>query len=153
MALMREIDKAYIKWPFLGVRQMRRYLVNLGYPVGNKRVRRLMRVMGIMAIYPKPRTSILDPENRSYPYLLRGINGMPMFIFIEKKGREEPFVPIMTLRLRSGNVLDSGPYDRKFVNLILCNSMEACFPGLTGSMQGKGGRPPYPFNKFISMCG
>lgn len=85
MALMREIDKAYIKWPFLGVRQMRRYLVNLGYPVGNKRVRRLMRVMGIMAIYPKPRTSILDPENRSYPYLLRGINGMPMFIFIEKR--------------------------------------------------------------------
>ena len=73
MALMREIDKAYIKWPFFGVRQMRRYLVNLGYPVGNKRVRRLMRVMGIMAIYPKPRTSILDPENRSYPYLLRGI--------------------------------------------------------------------------------
>ncbi len=88
MALMREIDKAYIKWPFLGVRQMRRYLVNLGYPVGNKRVRRLMRVMGIMAIYPKPRTSILDPENRSYPYLLRGINGMPMFIFIEKKGEK-----------------------------------------------------------------
>lgn len=52
MALMREIDKAYLRWPFFGVRQMRRYLNNLGYPVGHKRVRRLMRVMGIMAQKP-----------------------------------------------------------------------------------------------------
>lgn len=68
--LMNEIDRAYMKWPFMGVRQMRRYLVSLGYAVGNKRVRRLMRLMGLMAIYQKPRTSIPDSSNWKYPYLL-----------------------------------------------------------------------------------
>ena len=58
LALMQEIDRAFTEWPFLGVRQMCRYLVSLGYGVGKKRVRRLMRLMGLMAVYRKPRTSI-----------------------------------------------------------------------------------------------
>ena len=73
MALMREIDKAYLQWPFFGVRQMRRYLINLGYQVGHKRVRRLMRMLGVMAIYQKPRTSLPDRANKRYPYMLRNI--------------------------------------------------------------------------------
>lgn len=73
MTLMREIDKAYLEWPFFGVRQMRRYLNKLGYPVGNKRIRRLMRLMGLMAIYRKPRTTVPDPVCKRYPYLLRDI--------------------------------------------------------------------------------
>ena len=71
--LMREIDRAFTEWPFLGVRQMRDYLVLLGYGVGKKRVRRLMRLMGLMAVYQKPRTSIPHPEHTRYPYLLRDL--------------------------------------------------------------------------------
>ena len=70
LALMQEIDRAFTEWPFLGVRQMCRYLVSLGYGVGKKRVRRLMR---LMAVYRKPRTSIPHPEHKRYPYLLRGL--------------------------------------------------------------------------------
>jgi putative transposase len=71
LALMREIDRAFTEWPFLGVRQMCRYLVSQGYGVGIKRVRRLMRLMGLKAIYQKPRTSDPNPEHTRYPYLLR----------------------------------------------------------------------------------
>ena len=49
LTLMQEIDRAFTEWPFLGVRQMCRYLVSLGYGAGRKRVRRLMRLMGLMA--------------------------------------------------------------------------------------------------------
>jgi putative transposase len=71
LSLMQEIDRAFIEWPFFGVRQMCRYIVSLGYGVGIKRVRRLMRLMGLMAIYQKPRTSVANPEHTRYPYLLR----------------------------------------------------------------------------------
>ena len=74
LALMQEIDRAFTEWPFLGVRQMCRYLVSLGYSAGRKRVRRLMRLMGLMAVYQKPRTSVPHPEHRRYPYLLRGLD-------------------------------------------------------------------------------
>lgn len=74
LALMQEIDRAFTEWPFLGVRQMRDYLVLLGYGVGKKRVRRLMRLMGLMALYQKPKTSIPHPEHTRYPYLLRGLS-------------------------------------------------------------------------------
>lgn len=53
---------------------MCRYLNGLGYPVGRKRVRRLMRLMGLMPIYQKPRTSIIDKEHTRYPYLLAGLD-------------------------------------------------------------------------------
>ncbi len=73
LVIMQEIDRAFTEWPFLGVRQMRGYLRLLGYSVGIKRVRRLMRLMGLMPIYQKPRTSIPHPEHRRYPYLLRDL--------------------------------------------------------------------------------
>ena len=73
LALMQEIDRAFTEWPFLGVRQMRDYLVLLGYGVGKKRVRRLMRLMGLMAVYQKPKTSTPHPEHARYPYLLRNL--------------------------------------------------------------------------------
>jgi putative transposase len=73
LAVMKEIDKAFMEYPFFGVRQMRRYLVRLGYRVSKNRVRRLMRLMGPMPIYQKPRTSIPDMEHKKYPYLLKDI--------------------------------------------------------------------------------
>ena len=73
LGLMQEIDRAFTEWPFFGVRQMRRYLVSLGFGVGNKRVRRLMRIMGLMALYQKPKTSLPRPGDKRYPYLLRNL--------------------------------------------------------------------------------
>ena len=71
--LMRRIDEQFLDAPFYGTRQMKRHLVNLGYKVGRRRVKRLMRKMGMVAVYQKPRTSIPHPEHEVYPYLLRGL--------------------------------------------------------------------------------
>jgi putative transposase len=71
--LMRLIDVQFLETPFYGSRQMQRHLKNHGVMAGRTRVRRLMRKMGLMAIYQKPRTSVPHPEHRIYPYLLRGL--------------------------------------------------------------------------------
>ncbi len=71
--LMKLIDKQYTKTPFYGARRMAVELKKLGYPVGRKKVRTLMVKMGIEAIYPKPNLSIVNPEDKKYPYLLRGM--------------------------------------------------------------------------------
>ena len=73
LALMRLIDEQFLETPWYGSRQMARHLRRLGYEVGRKRVRRLMRLMGLSAIYQKPRTSDPHPGHRVYPYLLRGL--------------------------------------------------------------------------------
>ncbi|MDR1397164.1 MAG: N-6 DNA methylase [Desulfarculales bacterium] len=67
LALMRGIDRVFTRWPFLGVRQMRVYLVLQGYTAGRKRVRRLMRLMGSEPVYQKPRTSVSHPKHKRYP--------------------------------------------------------------------------------------
>ncbi|QCC84467.1 transposase [Desulfovibrio desulfuricans] len=59
--------------PFYGSRQMKKYLWHQGIKIGRDRVRRLMRKMGLVAIYQKPRTSVRHPEHKIYPYLLRGL--------------------------------------------------------------------------------
>jgi len=74
LRLMKLIDKQYTKRPFFGARQMTESLRRRGYWVNHKRVERLMRKMGIMAIYPKPRTSIKDDSHKIYPYLLRDLS-------------------------------------------------------------------------------
>ena len=73
VALMRRLDELYLEHPFYGSRQMVRHLRREGTAVGRDRVRRLMRVMGLEALYCKPRTSVSHPEHRVYPYLLRGV--------------------------------------------------------------------------------
>jgi putative transposase len=73
LALMRRIDELFMKYPFYGSRQMVRQLLREGIAVGRHRVRRLMRLMGLEAIYQAPRTSDPHPAHRVYPYLLRGM--------------------------------------------------------------------------------
>ena len=73
LALMRRIDALFMKYPFYGSRQMVRQLLREGIAVGRHRVRRLMRLMGLEAIYQAPRTSDPHPAHRVYPYLLRGM--------------------------------------------------------------------------------
>lgn len=73
LALRRLLDEQYTKTPFYGVRKMKAWLETLGYSVGQNRVRRLLREMGLYAVYPKPRLSFNGTEHRRYPYLLRGL--------------------------------------------------------------------------------
>ena len=73
LRLMRRIDELYLAAPFYGARRMVAVLRRDGWTVNRKRVRRLMRVMRIEAIYQKPNTSRRHPEHQVYPYLLRGL--------------------------------------------------------------------------------
>ena len=70
---MELIDKQYLKTPTWGSRSMRNHLRRLGYKVNRKRVQRLMRLMGLEAIYPKRNTSRPHPAHKVYPYLLRNL--------------------------------------------------------------------------------
>jgi len=71
--LMNLIDEQYTKMPFYGVDKMTAWLRKTGYPVNPKRIRRLMRIMGLEAIYPKPKLSISSVDHKKYPYLLRDL--------------------------------------------------------------------------------
>ena len=71
--LMNVIDEVFTKRPCLGARQMMWKLRDRGYHVGRKRVRRLMRLMGLFPIFPTKNISKPNPQHRVYPYLLRGV--------------------------------------------------------------------------------
>jgi putative transposase len=73
LQLMRQIDELYLKRPFYGSPRMTDWLKKLGWHVNEKRVARLMRLMGLQAVVPGPHTSRPHPEHRIYPYLLRGM--------------------------------------------------------------------------------
>lgn len=70
-AIMRIMDELYMKRPHYGTRNYRVKLKDYGYNIGRGRVRRLMRIMGIESLAPKPNTSKPCKENKTYPYLLR----------------------------------------------------------------------------------
>jgi putative transposase len=73
LQLMRLLDEQYTATPFYGLRRMTAWLRGQGYTVNRKRVARLMRVMGLEALYPKPRLSQPAAGQMIYPYLLRGV--------------------------------------------------------------------------------
>ena len=74
LRLMRWIDEEYTAHPFLGSRRLTRWLSEQGEAVNRKRVQRLMRLMGLEAIYPKPKLTVAGRGHRIYPYLLRAVN-------------------------------------------------------------------------------
>ncbi len=73
LALMRLIDEQYTRRPFYGSPRMTVWLQSQGHRVNEKRIARLMRLMGLEAIYPKRKTSVAAPGHRVYPYLLRDV--------------------------------------------------------------------------------
>lgn len=73
LLLMRLLDEQYTRTPFYGSRKMANWLNTQGYPVERKRVRRLMQLMGLEAISPKPKTSLPGLTAQKYPYVLRGV--------------------------------------------------------------------------------
>lgn len=71
--LMNLLDEQYTQTPFYGVIKMTKHLHSLGHCVNEKRIRRLLRLMGLEAIYPKPNLSKVNPEHKIYSYLLRDV--------------------------------------------------------------------------------
>jgi putative transposase len=73
LEVMRHIDEIHLKYPFMGSRNIRNELRDLGHNVGRGHVSTLMKKMGICALYRKPRLSVPHPAHKVYPYLLKGI--------------------------------------------------------------------------------
>lgn len=73
LELMRQIDRLHLEYPFMGARMLRDTLNANGYRVGRRHVGRLMRIMGVEALYRKKKTTKRNPEHPVFPYLLRGL--------------------------------------------------------------------------------
>ena len=118
--LMRLIDEQYLSTPFYGFRKMTEHLRKLGYGVNRKRVRRLMRLMGLMAIYQKPNTSQANKLHRKYPYLLKNLS-------IEHTNQvwaaDITYVPMKQGFMYLMAIIDL--HSRYVVNWSISNSMEA----------------------------
>jgi len=71
--VMKEIDKIYTKWPFYGTRRIREELKELDYQIGRQKIGKLMKTMGIEAIYPKKNLSAPNKQHKKYPYLLKDV--------------------------------------------------------------------------------
>lgn len=73
LRIMRTLDEQYLKTPFYGVERLLPLLEGLGYRINRKRLRRLMRLQGWQTLYPRPRTTKVDPAAYKYPYLLKDL--------------------------------------------------------------------------------
>ncbi len=119
---MRLIDEQYLHTPWYGARQMMRHLRREGHRVGRKRIRRLMRLMGLTAIYQKVNTSKRHPQHRVYPYLLRGLQ-------IDRPGQvwtaDISYIPMQRGFFYQVAVMDWA--SRKVLSWRLSNTLEADF--------------------------
>ena len=119
---MAEIDRQFLETPFYGVRQMTWHLRSKGWHVNVKRTRRLMRKMGLMPIYQRPRTSIPAPGHRIYPYLLRDL-------VIDRPNQvwctDLTYIPLARGFLYLVAIMDWS--SRKVLAWRLSNTMEAAF--------------------------
>jgi putative transposase len=122
LALLRLLDEQYTRTPFYGVRRMTWVLRQAGYAVNPKRVRRLLRTLGLTALAPQPGTSRAAPGHRVYPYLLRGRA-------IERVNQVWS-TDITYIRLRGGFVYLAAVLDwhsRYVLSWALSNSLEVGF--------------------------
>lgn len=120
--LMRLIDEEYMRHPFLGSRRMTAYLRRQGYRVNRKRTQRLMRLMGIEALYPKPKLSKAHPEHKVYPYLLRNlVITTPNQVW----SSDITYVPMPTGFMYLVAVIDW--YSRYVLSWQLSNTLDGCF--------------------------
>jgi putative transposase len=122
LRLMRRIDEQYTARPFYGSRRMTIWLNEQGEEVNRKRVQRLMRVMGLEAIYPKPRLSLAGKGHRIYPYLLRGVK-------VERRDQvwssDITYVPMPSGFMYLAAVIDW--YSRYVIGWRLSNTLDGSF--------------------------
>jgi putative transposase len=122
LKLMRIIDEEYLKYPFFGSRQMQRNLHRLGHKVSRHKTRRLMQLMGLAAIYQKPRTNNKNPEHKIYPYLLKNLNiNKPNQVW----SMDITYIPVKRGFLYLVAILDW--YSRKVLSWRLSNTQDTSF--------------------------
>lgn len=120
--LMRLIDEQYLRTPYLGYPKMTVYLQRLGFDVNHKRVYRLMRTMGLQAVYPRPKTSVGHKDHQVYPYLLRGLTiNRPNYVWCA----DITYVPITGGFMYLVAVMDW--YSRFVLSWELSNSLDRFF--------------------------
>jgi putative transposase len=122
LQLMRLIDEQYLRTPYLGYPKMTVYLRRLGFEVNHKRIYRLMRTMGLQAVYPRPKTSLGNKEHRVYPYLLRGLTiDRPNYVWCA----DITYVPVTGGFMYLVAVMDW--YSRYVLSWELSNSLDRFF--------------------------
>ena len=122
LELMRLIDEQYLKEPVWGSRSMTTFLRRKGWKINRKRVQRLMRKMGLEAVYPKPKTSKPHPEHKIYPYLLRGLTiDRPNQVW----ATDITYVPMHRGFMYLVAVIDW--YSRKVLSWRISNTLDADF--------------------------
>jgi putative transposase len=141
LRLMRVIDEQFLETPFYGSRQMTRWLRRQGDTVSRKRVRRLMRLLGVHAIFPRPRTSQAHPAHRVYPYRLRDLQiTRPNHVWCT----DVTYIPLQRGFLYLVAVMDWA--SRTVLSWRLSNTLEArfCVDALHEALERYG--PPEIFN-------
>ena len=122
LELMRLIDEAFMEMPWYGSRQMARHLRRLGWRIGRKRVRRLMKKIGLVAIYQAPKTSEPHPQHKIYPYLLRHLSiDHPDQVWCA----DVTYIPMRRGFLYLAAIMDW--FSRKVLAWRLSNTLEADF--------------------------
>ena len=122
LELMRKIDELYLQDPSSGSRSIRRQFRRQGICVNRKRIQRLMRLMGIEAVYPKPRTSRPHSEHRIYPYLLRDLTiNRPKQVW----SADITYIPMARGFMYLVAIMDW--HSRKILSWRVSNTMEPAF--------------------------
>ncbi|MCY9829493.1 IS3 family transposase [Vibrio chagasii] len=139
--LRRMIDEIHLQYPFMGSRRIRNELAKKGHNVNRKRVVRLMRDMGIGAIYPKPRTTLANKAHKVYPYLLRDIE---VTYPNQAWAIDITYIPMAKGFLYLVAIIDW--YSRKVLSWRLSNTMDTsfCIEALEDALKHYG--PPDIFN-------
>ena len=141
LAFMEIIDRQFLETLWYGSRQMARHMQREGYRCGRHRARRLIRLMRLVPIYQKPKTSKKHPEHRIYPYLLKGLSiTRPNQVWCT----DISYIPMRRGFLYLGAIMDW--HSRKVLSWRLSNSMDAgfCFETLKEALARYG--PPEIFN-------
>ncbi|QYO71453.1 IS3 family transposase [Vibrio cholerae] len=141
ITLRRMIDEIHLQYPFMGSRRIRNELAKKGYSVNRKRVVRLMRDMGIGAIYPKPKTTLANKAHKVYPYLLRDID---VTYPNQAWAIDITYIPMAKGFLYLVAIIDW--YSRKVLAWRLSNTMDTsfCIEALEEALKHYG--PPDIFN-------
>lgn len=129
------IDQQHLETPYYGSRKMRVHLQHQGYRVNRKRVQRLMRTMGIQAVYPRPRTSIPGDGHKVYPYLLKGLKiDRPNQVW----ATDISYVPLARGFMYLVAIIDW--YSRKVLSWRVSNTMDTdfCVDALEEALQRHG---------------
>ena len=137
LELMRKIDECHLQRPYYGSRRLRDWLQDLGYAINRKKLQRLMREMGLTALYPKQNLSKRNQAHKVYPYLLRGL-------VIDRPNQawaaDVTYIPMAKGFLYLVAIIDW--YSRKVLAWELSNSMDVrfCVEALETAL-GKYGKP------------